>query len=225
MLKEATYKDKFHLLDPWLPQILQTVKSALKNEHLREDPQFVKKYFGNKSLNKLTETDLAEGYRKALQEEESAEKIAEFISNHWLLKHTELYQYFEEQLQAIDPNFTEIEELDLAIATTLMNHATQQFGAMKSYLFSVINSVVFPQTTYEKLRQLALQEERTQQQEEQVAGAFASLSALQTSYETKMARLSDRYEKKLQGLEKKYCNDTAVLKKQVATLQKKLNER
>jgi hypothetical protein len=42
------------------------------------------------------------------------------------------------------------------------------------------------------------------------------------SFELKMQRLVDKYEKRLSGLEKKYLNDTDILKKQIANLQKKL---
>jgi hypothetical protein len=51
-----------------------------------------------------------------------------------------------------------------------------------------------------------------------------SAETLEKAYEREIARLTDKYEKKLQGLQKKYLFDTEALKKQIATLQRKLNE-
>ena len=45
------------------------------------------------------------------------------------------------------------------------------------------------------------------------------------NFETEMARVKDKYEKKLNGLQKKYQVDVENLKKQIAQLQRKLQER
>lgn len=222
MLKNATYKDKFVMLGPWMSQILESIKKDLKQEHLKRDWQFCKLYLPGKSINKLTMEDLVEAYTAAVQKGENGEAVAEFISNRWLLKHGELYSYFEAKLSEIHPNFTELETIDLQKAQKLAMDAASQFGALKTYLFSVINSVVFPEEVYKALNKQAQQDAEAKNAEEEIEINKSSVEALGRSYELKIARLTDKYEKKLAGLQKKYIQDTENLKKQLSILQKKV---
>lgn len=224
MLKNLSNKDKFTTyLTPWVPYIIEAVKKDLRNEHLKKDYSFVKKYFDGKAPNRLTNAELAEGYNRAMLVDESAETLAEYIYNRWLLQNSEVYSYFEDRLKEINQNFSEIEEIDLQRSHIIMEGAITQFGAVKTYLFSVINSVVFPKEIYDKLLQHAKEESVRQEEEDQVNQQQASLDQLKLSFEQQMARMADKYEKKLLGLQKKYHTDTEMLKKQVATLQRKLN--
>lgn len=225
MLKNATYKEKFSLLNDWLHTVVKSIQSDLKAEHLKKDPKFLKVYFANKNPSKLSTEELVHGYRQALAIEENAEAIAEFISNRWMLKHTDIYDFFEKNLSRIAPNFTEIEELDHQAAHSLMEHAISEFGAHKTYLFSVINSVVFPKTVYDQLRHRALQEEVEEAKETKLEQERLSLTSMQQFYEAQMSRLIDKYEKKLLGMQKKYIQDIDALKKQVASLQRKLHDK
>ena len=99
MLKDATYKEKYNALKNWMPAIVDVVKKDLKNEHLKTDFVFAKRYFAGKNLNKLTNEELVAGYASAIQQEEKGEEIAEFITNRWLIKNSELYGFFEEELK------------------------------------------------------------------------------------------------------------------------------
>ena len=222
MLKNVTYKEKFAMLKPWLALIIDAVKKDLKNEHLKQDWQFCKKYLPGKTAQKLTTEELVDVYSVAVDEAESGEALAEFISNRWLLKNSDLYGFFEQKLSEINPNFSEIEELDADMSRKMLSHAVKEFGAPRTYLFSVINSVVFPEQVYRELNKeakeaLVQEEQKTLEYEEK-----ASLDSLKLSFEQQMARLTDKYEKKLVGMQKKYVQDTETLKKQVATLQRKL---
>ncbi len=223
MLNEMTYKEKFVLLQEWLPSIIADVKKDLRREHLQQDPVFSKKYFSNKTLNKLTSEELVHAYRTAVAEEEKGEDIAEFICNRWLMKHSEIYQAFEDYLRPIHPNFTELTELDAATSNGLMDQSIRAFGALNTYLFSIINSVVFPQTIYDQLKQRA-KEESIQQASQAKDHEEQTFSAnKEKSYQEQIARLTDKYEKKLQGLQTKYTQDVESLKKQIANLQRKLH--
>lgn len=224
MLKDATYKEKLNLLQEWFPYIIQTVKTELKNDHLKQDWQFSKAYFPNKNINKVTQEELTEGYLKALQQEEKADDIAEFIFNRWLLKNTDIYQYFEETLSKISPNFTELSEIDQTKSQTIVDQSIKQFGPLKTYLFAVINSVVFPQSVYDALRQKAKQHLNEKETQEHSQKEEKNVEAIRKNHQQEIARLTDKYEKKLQGLQKKYINDTENLKKQIASLQRKIHE-
>lgn len=224
MLNEATYKDKYLLLKDWMPAILDTVKKDIKNEHLRQDVLFVKKYLNNKSLNKVTHEEFVAGYNQAIAEEEKAEDIAEFIFNRWLVKHSDVYSFFEQELTRIHPNFTDIKELQPGPAFEIMEDAVSHFGAVSTYLFSVINSVVFPATVLEQLKHRAKDEAFKAETHQQEQSEQLSRAGLIQKHEEQIGRLTDKYEKKLSGLEKKYFTDTVLLKKQIASLQRKLND-
>lgn len=151
MLKNMTNKEKLVLLNPWLPSLIYAVKKDLKNDHLKRDIPFTEKYFAGKYLLKLTAEDLVNGYITALGQEENAEKIFEFICNRWLLKNGEIYTFFEYELRRITPDFSDLEELENDKAVPLMEASIANFGAPRTYLFSVLNSVVFPKNIYDQL--------------------------------------------------------------------------
>lgn len=222
MLKQATNKEKFSLLKEWHPHIFEEVKKDIKNEHLKQDPVFFKMYFNSKNLHKITTEELVEGYRKAVEESEKGEEIAEFISNSWLLKYGDIYQHFEKELSKVQTDFTAIQELDSQNSLQIIEGSIQQFGAPQTYLFSVFNSVVFPKEIFKQLNDRAKKSLSETAQKEQHESEKQTLEALKKHHEREMARVTDKYEKKLSGLQRKYCNDVDSLKKQLSNMQKKL---
>lgn len=222
MLKDTPYREKFTILKKWMPDIIENVKKDLKNEHLKKDLLFVKKHFGGKNVNKLSTEELVEGYMQAIAQEEAAEEIGEFITNRWLLKNTELYAYFEAKLTQISPNFQEIVEIEKDKSLAIIDEAIVHFGAPRTYLFAVLNSVVFPQDVFHILSQRADDHIRQTEEEGKAAAEHKAKDDLKVHYEQQLARQADKYEKKLQGLQKKYLQDVETLKKQVASLQRKL---
>lgn len=225
MLKNATYKEKFEMLRPWLPQVVEEIKKDLKNDHLRSDPGFCKQYLLGKHYQKATAPELAEAYAKALDTSENSESLAEFITNRWLLKHTELYDFFEKALTQISPNFTELEEIPLGQAESMAKASSHEFGALPTYLFAVLNSVVFPKTVFSHLEKQSKEEAEHAAHREKNEAVEKEHKDLKTHFEQQIARLTDKYEKKLQGLQKKYQVDTEQLKKQLSLLQKKLSQK
>jgi hypothetical protein len=222
MLKNTTYKEKLVILSPWMNSIIESIKKDLRNEHLRKDPSFVRHYFPGGNVNKLLTEDLAKAYTEAIANSDNAEELAEFISNRWVFKHSDLYHYFEEELSRIDRNFNELEILDKELSVQMMEGAIQHFGAKNTWLFCVLNSVVFPEEVFEILGRKADAERSRLEAEAAVEEEMHSLEAMQSNYEQRLARLSDKYEKKLQGMQKKYTCDVEILKKQIAALQRKL---
>lgn len=222
MLKNATYKEKYAMLRTWLPSIIETVKKDLKNEHLKNDLQFCKVYLQGRNPSKLTVQELIEAYSSAL-DSEGSEVLAEFISNRWLLKNSELYGFFEEKLRAIHPNFTEIDEIDTNTSQIIVKEAVSLFGPIRTYLFSVINSVVFPKAIYDELEKQAERHVEQEERQSQAMEEQQTFEAMQERYELRLARLEDKYEKKLNGLQKKYQHDMDALKKQISHLQRKVN--
>lgn len=223
MLKDATYKEKFDLLQGWMSALIDDVKKDLRNDHLKGDWQFCKTYLPGKNIHKVTNEELVEAYSKAVKESENGEALAEFIAHRWLLRHGDLYHYFERELSKINPNFGEIENIDTAKAKAIIDGAFKEFGALRTYLFVVINSVAFSKEDIQTLERLAKNEVAQEQEEAKVQQEKLSVDQLKTGYEQQIARLTDKYEKKLAGLQKKYVTDTDTLKKQIANLQRKLS--
>lgn len=223
MLKDKTFKEKFAMLKTWMPEIIDSIKKDLRNEHLKKDAIFHKQYFNSKNPQKITSEELSDGYSKALQDGAQAEQLGEYISNRWLLKNSEVYYFFEKELTQITPNFNELEVMTLEDSKKLMESSSQQFGPMRAYVFSVMNSVVFPKEIYDQLNQKAVTAASQQKKAEQETEERQSYDEMKRSFEVQLARLSDKYEKKLAGLERKYHLDVDALKKQVSTLQRKLN--
>ena len=225
MYKHATYKEKYVVLDDWMSSIIEDVKKDIKNDHLKKDIFFIKKYLASKNISKLTTEDLVQAYKTALSQDENAEELAEFITSRWLLKNSELYDYFDKTLSCINPDFASIEELDLSRSNAIITEAGNQFGIIPTYLFSVLNSVVFSPEAYKQLAEKARIEKNTKKDEEELFKEKATIESLQKNFESERNRLVDKYEKKLAGLQKKYHTDIDHLKKQVAHLQRKLNEK
>jgi hypothetical protein len=223
MIKNTTYKEKFSMLQPWMPLIIDSIKKDLKNEHLKNDPGFLRANFPGKNPSKLTLEELTDAYTKAIAEGEDPEQLAEYIANRWVLKHSDIYYYFEQELAKINPEFSEIKKIDQQLATKIMERAIQQFGTITTYLFCVLNSVVFPEDVYKQLSSNASRQATEKKEEVKADTEKASLETLKRNHDQDIARLVDKYEKKLLGMQKKYLADTEMLKKQIANLQRKLS--
>lgn len=221
MLKESSYQEKFQILNPWLSVIIGEIKKDLRN-HLKEDVTFFKKYLPGKTLNKITNEELAQAYSEALALEGN-EELAEFLANRWLLQHSDVYYSFEQRLRKISPDFDKIQQLEAEPAQSMMQEAVQEFGPIKTYIFSVLNSVVFPQEVFDKLGKMATEERHCKQKTKEEKTEKMAFEDMKREHELEIARLTNRYEKKILGLQKKYQIDVDSLKKQLSQLQRKLH--
>lgn len=215
-------KQKLIQLTEWMPVIIETVKKDLKNDHLKQDYAFAKKYLDGKNLHKIENEDLSKAYTQALKDEEKGAEIAEFISHRWIFRNSEMYNFFEERLTAINPNFTEIKALSDAQAEPLIKDAVANFGALRTYIFSMLNAVAFSSGELEKLAKQAKTDKVHQEKEALNAAEQRTLEEAKKAHALEISRLTDKYEKKLLGLQKKYTQDVAMLKKQIANLQRKI---
>lgn len=222
LLKDATYKEKFQMLQNWMPMVIEATKKDLKNDHLKKDWIFAKRYFPGINVSKVTNQELIQGYQNAINQDEKGEDIAEYVSNCWLLKNSELYHFFEQKLSAVNPNFSEIEVLEKSKSEEISKEAIKEFGANNTYLFAILNSVAFQPNDLSVLKAAAEKETQAQAEEQEAQAKYASIEEVAKSYEVKMARSMDKYEKKILGLQAKYFKDVEALKKQVATLQSKI---
>lgn len=218
MLKEATYKQKFAMLTPLMAAIIEEIKKEIKNDHLRNDHKFCGQYFPSKHVAKLTVPELQEGYLNALQADEHSEIVGDFLAQRWIVKKADVYNFFETMLMQISPEFSELTEIELPKAQEMVSKSVAQFGPVDVYLFSVLNAVVFPEVVFNDLKKQAI--ESWQKNASTKSGHNESQKATANSVE--LARLTEKYEKKLSDLQAKYHRDTQNLKKQIANLQRKL---
>lgn len=219
MSKDTTHQEKFQLLDPWLPSLISAIKKDLKSDHLKNDPKFTKQTFPGKNPNKLTQEELIHAYQPLLKS--CTEELGEFVSNRWLLKNSDIYYFFEERMQKISPNFTELEELESSEGKKLMDEAILEFGAEKTYIFSILNAVVFPKVLYSELRNQAENETTHQKDKKEKEVQEKNLQQSLKKQEEEYARMVNRYEKKILGLLLKYDRDTELLKKEIQALKSK----
>lgn len=150
---EQTYAQKFALLAPFHNEIFTAVRKALREEHLKQNRGFFKRHFAGLEINKVTVDDLLRVYPQLIAKGD--ESVGEFIANRWLLRHLEVYNFFENRLKAYDENFENIQELEKTFAKSLLTDAVAAFGAKNSYIFAILNSVALPAQLLKELHAAA----------------------------------------------------------------------
>ncbi|MFN0064766.1 MAG: hypothetical protein ACKVOH_00865 [Chlamydiales bacterium] len=217
----SEYAEMFKLVDPWIGKILEAVKKDLKQEHLKKDREFCKRYFLGKNFNLVGVEEMIPAYRKEIMGGNTG--LGEFIASRWLLKNSDVYDFFESELSRITPDFEKLEMLEEKIALQLKRESLAQFGATKTYLFSVLNAVTFSPDIFAELREKALHETEQRDEKESAQKEVESLEALQKRHQREVSSLTNRFDKKLSGMQKKYLKDTENLKKQISMLTQKIN--
>ncbi|HSX26394.1 MAG TPA: hypothetical protein VLE89_05240 [Chlamydiales bacterium] len=206
--------NQFQSLQPWIFQILNEIKKDIKTEHLGADPVFYKTYFGNRPQNRLTAEEIFAGYEKELVK--GNEELAEWVVNRWVFKHGDLYRHFAERLSDVHPDFSQIKELNEEESEKVLDGASDVFGAVDTFLFSVLNGVVFSEKVIQRLRKEAEAEAAAQKKE--VETPKVNLEQMVAQHQREVARLHA----KIEGVQKKYTTDVEALKKQIRALQKKV---
>lgn len=222
MFKEDPYHVKFEALQPWVIEIFSSIKKEIKNEHLKKNPALIQKYFTKKTADKLTIEEITHAYLEELKLDN--EEIGDWVTSHWVLKNSEMYQFYAESLKAINPKFEEIESIPADRAEKMLDLSLQEFGAAPTYIFCILNSVKFSSDLYQRLREMAIKETMEKEEISPKSEAIESPEALKKRHEQEILKLTDKYEKKLLGVQKKYFQDVEGLKKQIAALQRKLQE-
>jgi hypothetical protein len=152
--QEQTYLSKFADLEPLYKSIFATVRKDMRDEHLKADRGFFKRNFPGKELSTLSVEDMIAVYSKFIKA--GSEQLAEFIANRWLLRHIDIYNFFEARLKTVSADIEEITELEEGFANSLLEDSVARFGAETSYIFVQFNCVALPKASLERLRNDAL---------------------------------------------------------------------
>jgi hypothetical protein len=210
-------ENQFQALQNWTLEVLKDIKKDIKTDHLHTDPVFYRTYFGNRPQNRLTSDEIYSAYEQELLK--GNEDLAEWVVNRWVFKNGELYEVFAGRLSQINPDFSEIKQLSAEESKKVLEGVADSFGAIPTYIFSLLNGVVFPTEILEELRKGADAEKVKLEKEAEKNEKQESLEKVIAAHQREITRLNDR----VAGVLKKYTNDTEALKKQIKALQKKLN--
>jgi hypothetical protein len=215
-------KDKFQTLQPWLSQVLHTIKKEIKTEHLSKSPAFYKTHFGNRPINRITNEEMCAVYEKELLANDT-EELGEWVINRWVFRNGDIYQHFASRLAQINPDFEEIKNLDDKQSEMVLSGAIEAFGALPVYLFVVLNGVVISPKVLERLKNFVVETQEKEKEEQEALSTQMTLDQMIERQKAEILRLEKKYEDKLLGVMKKYTTDIEALKNQVRSLQHKIN--
>jgi len=205
---------KFHLLQPWLHEILDSIRRDIKTDYLPASREVYRTHFGNRPLNRLTAQEIYAALSKELLQ--GNQDLAEWVVNRWVFKHGELYSHFAEKLGTITPDFGALKGLTEKQSEQMLEGARELYGVKSIYFFSVLNEVVLAPAVLQTLRQ------EVEAQKELSAPVSSSDTISEEEHQKAMARITEKYEQKMAGILKKYTADVESLKSQVRALQKRV---
>ena len=220
MITDKTYKEKFSTISPWGADMIHAVRKEIKTEHLPRERGLIQKYFTKKAIDKLSPDELSDAYLNEIAE--GNEDVAAWICSRWMLRYSEIYHFFAERLQEINPDFEQIDSVPDAQGVRWMEEAIDAFGAKLSYLFCVINAVSLSPELFHEFRQRVESEEEKLRADLPEEKLEEDVAELKKRHAQEIVRLTEKYEKKLLGFHKKYSTDVDALKKQIAALQRRL---
>ena len=205
-----------HNLRNWTPVVLEAIKKEIRQEALDLHPDFTQKYFGNRPKSKLTMQEIFSAFDTELSLKN--EELAEWVVSRWVFKHSDLYQFFVSKLSEIKEDFSSIKNLSEEESEKILKGAEDKFGPIEIYLFSLLNSVVFPQKILDRLEKRALEMKSENEEKSSSLKSDSGLEKAMQSQEREIQRLKG----KIDAMQKKYALDTESLKKQIQSLQRQL---
>ena len=213
MIAKSHYKSKFEILSPFMEEICRGIKKEIKQE-------FIQKGLIRTGEYGAEWKGISQFFCKKIEEEED-EKVGEWVASSWICRHGEIFQYFHEQLSLLDKQYDHLVEFPLDVEEKLKRDSLDRFGCLNTYLFCVLNSVVFSLKTFEELKSKSL-EELISNKVEKTDKKISSIEEMQKDFEKEKQKLEEKYEKRLQGILKKHQMEVEGYRKQIGQLQKKL---
>lgn len=216
MVKTMSFQEKIEKLAEWIPQILEEIKREIKRDHLRKAPIFSRRFFAGKNINTITTEEIVTVYTSLMKSGDS--DFLDQIGYLWQLKHPELHPFFESNLKTISPNVSEITKIDDVFAAEIVEEAVTKFGAVNTYLFALLYEVALSDALFDNLRERAFEETRVTKIASEQEEEARNCEQLRMQHERLMARMREKYEKKLTALEDKYHTDVGRLRQELAEL-------
>lgn len=212
-----TWAGRFSLLTPWFFDIMNAVKRDCKNEHLRLNPAFVREHFSGMPVHRITIDEMRAVYLRLILA--GNDQLAEFISNRWLFRNMELYNFFEQALSEVSPEFEKISELTEEQAEKLIRESTEKFGCESVFCFVALNDVVIPQDVFNRLQRESVESLAKRQKAAEDQGGSPEERLRQ-----EVERLKDRQEKKIQEMTKRHQQELQRLNAEMAKLKEAVSQ-
>lgn len=187
---------KFQTLLPWMSEIIACIKKDIKTDFLPGNPIFSRTYFRNLPQSQISADDICKAFTKEI--ENGNESVSDFVIDRWVSKHGNIYNHFAERLHAVNPDFDQIKELTPAQSAQILAGAKEAFGLQDTYIFSVLNGVVFPTSVLEKLLQEANDEIEDLKKQEMQAAADRELAKAAEKQRKELAKSMKRQNKESQ---------------------------
>ncbi|MBS0627807.1 MAG: hypothetical protein JSS09_06305 [Verrucomicrobia bacterium] len=147
--------------------------------------------------------------------------MGEWVASSWIDKHGDMFKCFHDHLIKVSQNYDQLTELPLAVEESMAEASIKEFGALNTYIFSILNSVVFSEKKMKELRELA-QKDKEKSVESQEKSSELSVEELKKNFEEQMQKVLEKQEKKILGITERYRMEIAGYRKQISQLQKKL---
>ncbi len=216
MISKSQYKIKIDLLSPFLEELCKGIKKEIRQE-------FIQKGLFKKSESNVEWKEVAQFFYKKIVEE-GDENVGEWLASSWVCKNGEIFQHFHEELSLIDKQYENLVGIPLELEQKIKDLSVSKFGFLRVYLFCVLNSVVFSSEVFESLRKAALEEVSSSKESLEAARKISSVEELEKVFELEKKKIEEKYEKRMQGVLKKYQIEVDGYRKQIGQLQKKLEK-
>lgn len=215
MIVKSDYKTKFEALASFLEVLCRGIKKEIKQE-------FIQKGLLRKSDNAGDWKEISQFFYKKTVEE-GDEKTGEWLAACWVCKNGEIFQCFHEELSLINKNYDQLVEIPSEKEEKIKNLSIEKFGFIRTYLFSVLNAVVFSPKIFNDLQKGALVELASDKESGSEEKA-CSVEELKKAFEVEKMKIEEKHEKRLQGVMKKYQMEVEGYRKQISQLQKRLEK-
>ena len=154
MVTGQRYAEKFALLKPFSEEIFKIIKKEIKSE-MQGKGSALRKKLGAASfttdfkyLTSLITDCILSG---------EGEEIGEWVAVVWINKKKDIFTLFHEHLVEVSEDYSELTTLPAPVEEKLIQDSIEKFGAKNTYIFSLLNSVVFSAQALERLENLAKQ--------------------------------------------------------------------
>jgi|GEM_PF-891652 len=223
MMTESAYRGKFSLLQPFAEEIFRAIKKEIKSEMAGKNSMLRKKV--GVLPNGVETKELSSLFLKNIitEETEEGEELGEWVASVWINKRGEIFKSFHNALSKISDRYDTLTSLPEEVEKQIFEKAVSDFGALDTYIFAVLNSVVFSEKTFEKLAKFAQTEAEGKKTGKEGDLAF-SVEKAQKNFERQIEKIIEKYENRLLGVTKRHQMEVAGYRKQISGLQKKLDE-
>jgi polyhydroxyalkanoate synthesis regulator phasin len=212
MMVGTDCKNNFQSISPFLEEICKEIKKEIKQEFVQ------KGLFRGREDCQDWKGIVCFFYQKMIEEQD--EKIRQWVAAAWVSRNGDIFQLFHEELSKLSKDYDTLQAFPAPFEKQLQLLSLKEFGALRTYLFSFFNEVVFSKETFAELYSQALEEVSLKKESIEQKAEFSE--EMKNKMEEQLSKINEKFERKLQGILKKHQIEVDGYRKQVGQLQKKL---